>query len=116
MTLALSLFCPSDLTNISGTEMAWMLNNGSWRKNIKPYGKNTAYDVITGLLFSYKYSSDNMAGTRMPFAFINPILKGENKILAQVQLNIYRSCLRGTFLIASASLFGGAQIKPNSKY
>lgn len=36
----------------------------------------------------YKYSSDNMAGTRMPFAFINPILKGENKILAQVQLNI----------------------------
>lgn len=108
MTLALSLFCPSDLTNISGTEMAWMLNNGSWRKNIKPYGKNTAYDV--------KYSSDNMAGTRMPFAFINPILKGENKILAQVQLNIYRSCLRGTFLIASASLFGGAQIKPNSKY
>lgn len=33
----------------------------------------------------YKYSSDNMAGTRMPFAFINPISKGENKILAQVQ-------------------------------
>lgn len=31
----------------------------------------------------YKYSSDNMVGTRMPFAFINPILKGENKILAQ---------------------------------
>lgn len=53
----------------------------------------------------YKYSSDNMAGTRMPFAFINPILKGENKILAQVQLNIYRSCLRGTFLIASANRF-----------
>lgn len=55
----------------------------------------------------YKYFSDNMVGIWMFFVFINFILKGENKILVQVQLNIYRFCLCGIFLIVLVLLFGG---------
>lgn len=55
----------------------------------------------------YKYFSDNMVGIWMFFVFINFIQKEENKILVQVQLNIYRFCLCGIFLIVLVLLFGG---------